>query len=348
MIAKRSSLLSRSSLLLLVVLSGITRSAAANDAVGTTLDPNHAKNGSVIRYLFSDLANNVSRSTVRILCDGEETILGVIVDDQGAILTKASELKGAIRCRFKDGRELPARKVAEDASFDLALLQVDADGLIPIRWSKGKDPEVGRWSATPGIHGAPIAVGIISVPRRSIPAEKAILGVSIRDTQLGPRVLQVIEESAAEKAGLASGDRILSINGVNILSAAHLTEIVRGYPPETVVKLTYERETREHELDVTLGAPIPSLLHPDSNAENIARELSHRRADFPAVIQHDSVLDPSDCGGPLIDLKGNVIGLNIARAGRTGCYAIPAGELPKLIADLQKQSTANISTDSAK
>ena len=43
------------------------------------------------------------------------------------------------------------------------------------------------------------------------------------------------------------------------------------------------------------------------------------------AIQHDSVLNPGDCGGPLVDLEGKAIGLNIARAGRVESYALPAG-----------------------
>ena len=31
-----------------------------------------------------------------------------------------------------------------------------------------------------------------------------------------------------------------------------------------------------------------------------------------------------DCGGPLVDLDGAAVGLNIARAGRTESYALPA------------------------
>ncbi|MEX0728449.1 MAG: PDZ domain-containing protein [Planctomycetaceae bacterium] len=318
--------------------------AAANE---NTLDPNHTKNGAVIRYLFTDAALDACQSTVRILGDGDEIALGVVVDARGRIITKASELRGKIVCRFKDGRDLPAHVLAEYKPYDLALLQVDASKLTPVKWSQEDDPPVGRWAVTPGLHGAPIAVGIISVPRRSIPVEKAVLGVSILDTQLGPLVKQVIEDSGADKAGLKSGDRIQTVAGKRIYSSAHLVEVVRGYEPGTPVKVVYERENNEVEVEVILGAPIPALLHPGSNDDQIARELSRRRADFPAVLQHDAVLQPENCGGPLIDVKGNVIGLNIARAGRTGCYAIPAGEMPKIIAELKKSSQAKVSADVA-
>ena len=34
------------------------------------------------------------------------------------------------------------------------------------------------------------------------------------------------------------------------------------------------------------------------------------------VIQHDTVLRPVNCGGPVVDLDGRVVGVNIAHGGR--------------------------------
>ena len=42
------------------------------------------------------------------------------------------------------------------------------------------------------------------------------------------------------------------------------------------------------------------------------------------MIQHDTVLDPGECGGPIIDTSGRAIGINIARAGRVVSYALPS------------------------
>ena len=44
-------------------------------------------------------------------CDGTDAWLGTIVGPDGWVLTKASELKGRITCRLRDGRELDARNV---------------------------------------------------------------------------------------------------------------------------------------------------------------------------------------------------------------------------------------------
>jgi len=65
-------------------------------------------------------------------------------------------------------------------------------------------------------------------------------------------------------------------------------------------------------------------------------QLSTRRAGFPIVLQHDTVLAPDQCGGPIVDLDGNVVGINIARAGRVNSYAVPAEVVQKLIAKMAK------------
>jgi serine protease Do len=45
-------------------------------------------------------------------------------------------------------------------------------------------------------------------------------------------------------------------------------------------------------------------------------------------------LRPEDCGGPIVNLDGEVVGFNVARSGRTETYAIASASLAKLIAEL--------------
>ena len=62
--------------------------------------------------------------------------------------------------------------------------------------------------------------------------------------------------------------------------------------------------------------------------------LSSRRSDFPAVIQHDSILQAKYCGGPLVDLDGNVVGVNIARASRVATYALPSSVVTAMLREM--------------
>jgi S1-C subfamily serine protease len=41
------------------------------------------------------------------------------------------------------------------------------------------------------------------------------------------------------------------------------------------------------------------------------------------------------CGGPVVDLSGKAVGVNIARAGRVETYAVPADTAKLLIRELR-------------
>jgi serine protease Do len=58
---------------------------------------------------------------------------------------------------------------------------------------------------------------------------------------------------------------------------------------------------------------------------------SDRDSNFPVVFQHDSPLFPEQCGGPICDLQGNVLGINIARESRAASYAIPANHVRTIL-----------------
>ena len=69
--------------------------------------------------------------------------------------------------------------------------------------------------------------------------------------------------------------------------------------------------------------------------------IPSRRGDqFPNVFQHDSPLFPEQCGGPLCDLEGNVLGMNIARNGRAASYAVPASHVRTVVEQLKRESLA--------
>jgi S1-C subfamily serine protease len=53
------------------------------------------------------------------------------------------------------------------------------------------------------------------------------------------------------------------------------------------------------------------------------------------ALQHDTPLSPSECGGPLIDLSGKIVGVNIARAGRVDSLALPAATVLSVIESLK-------------
>lgn len=289
---------------------------------------------------FRDVVSVSSKSTVQVFCDGQKAALGAIVDANGFILTKASELKGKIECQFQDGRKLEAQLVGREPGMDLAMLKVDAKDLPVVTWSEAESLPVGSWLATPGLYKDPVAIGVVSVMARKIAAPSGYMGVTPDEDESVARIVDVKRGSPAEKAGLLVKDIIRKINGMEIKNPKQLKETINAYQPGETVELVILRGTEELTVKVTLMT-LSQIVHNDRGQPDRAEfqnslggALSDRRAGFPLAIQHDTVLRPFECGGPIVDLDGKVIGINIARAGRVESYALPAATVKSVLADL--------------
>ena len=108
-------------------------------------------------------------SVVEILDGGMTTAFGTVVDPDGLVLTKASEVPDGARCRLPGGRDAPTELVGIDPAYDLALLRVPASGLVPVTWGKSLNPRAGSMLAAAGAGELPVAIGIVSIPRRDTP-----------------------------------------------------------------------------------------------------------------------------------------------------------------------------------
>jgi serine protease Do len=295
-----------------------------------------------ILAVFSEVVARPSQSTVRVRWDNKDVALGTIVSADGLILTKASELKGQkITCKLKDGRDLEAKRIGTDEKFDLVLLKVEAKDLTPVAWSDSKSVRPGRWIASPGIGSEPVAIGVISVATRDLAVKGAPppnpnsgqLGAGVDLDFAGVKINQIAAGSPAQKAGLKANDLVQSINGEAVNNADEFIAGVQRFKPGDVLTLKVLRGEKEMELKATLAKRTPGK---GNVQETWGSQLSERRTGFPTILQHDSILKPSDCGGPLVDLDGKAIGINIARAGRTESYAIPTEVVRPLIEKLQK------------
>lgn len=329
-------------------LAAVLLLTAAAPLHAQTLDRSRYKNGLTVRKAFVSVVADVRRSTVVVLSDGKQTALGAIVDSSGHVITKASRLSGELTCRV--GKEtVEADLVGISREDDLAMLKLDVQRLQPVKWRQGKDPKVGQWLATPGGGELPVSVGVLSVKRRRIPPTPPLLGVSIDPEYQdeGARIRDLSRGGGAEKAGLKPGDIITWVAGKAVKNLDDLRKQIRLHRPGDSLIVKVRRQSEVKSFKARLG----SGTNPNSRGaiqNRMGGNLSIRRMDFPTVLQHDSYLKPEECGGPIVDLNGNVIGINIARAGRTESYAIPTERvlslLPKLkagkLAPNNEQSTS--------
>lgn len=84
---------------------------------------------------------------------------------------------------------------------------------------------------------------------------RAVLGVqTLADEQPGALVTHVLKGSAAEKAGLQAGDRILAINETGIQNPAALVAAIGKLKAGDEIKVRYERDGNTASTDATLQA----------------------------------------------------------------------------------------------
>jgi serine protease Do len=298
---------------------------------------------------FRAVVARPSESTVRVLCDGKEAALGTIVGADGWVLTKASELKGKVSCQLKDGKTLPASVVGVEDKTDLAMLKVAATGLKPVEWRDSKSAEVGNWLASPGTGEDPVAVGVVSVaarkpapsdmPGRRVARNAGYLGVGLEGGSDGPKIGMISPRSPAAKAGLQVGDLVLRVSGKAVKDPGTLVELIQQFKAGTKITVEVKRGEEVKEFKLTLSRR-PADLDRSAMQNSMGSKLSEKRNGFPRILQHDQVIKPTDCGGPLVDLDGKAVGINIARAGRVESYALPSETVQALIPELKSGKLA--------
>jgi serine protease Do len=309
------------------------------------LDSSRYRNGPAVRKAFRQVIADARLSMVRVrgeVKDGEakDVALGVVVDSAGFVLTKASELKSPLECRLQDGRKLSARIVGVNRDYDLAMLKIDTTELPAIKWASKADAAVGAWLATPGLKEDPIAVGVVSVARRKIPRQRAMLGIELVADETRPKIKQVFPNSGAARAGLKADDVITRVAGQIVKTREALIRALSAFRPGDTLNLLIRRGDDEKSLRATLGDRVSSRPNRANLQNRLGGRLSGRRFGFDAVLQHDTVLRPRDCGGVVVGLDGRAVGVNIARAGRVESYAIPAAIVVSLLDDLKSGKLA--------
>ncbi len=290
------------------------------------------RDSGAMNRLIAPISQSVKKSVAQVLTGGRPVSLATVVASDGYLLTKRSELSGdPIKVRLSDGRMYSALVSAVRRSHDLALLKIDADvPLLPIELTDSSPP-AGSFLVSAGRTGRPIGFGALGVAARRID-HQGRLGVRLYDDGNGRAVVrQVVENSGAADAGIEPGDLIVAINGFQKRGRDSVVEMLGGMFPGERVRLKVLRPTplsgnlvNLKVMEMQASIRDFSQLRETENDSKVNGPRSVRLSGFDKVIQHDTVLDPDQCGGPVLDLSGRVIGINIARAGRVVSYALPS------------------------
>jgi len=321
-----------------IVIIGIGLITSSKPAYSQPPPSDYLRSHPKFVQIFRDVVQPYAPCIVRVQCDGADTCLGTIVGADGWILAKAHDLTGKITCRLNDGRQFEAKLVGVHEQHDLALLKIAAHQLRVLQFWHSKNAKAGSWVASVGSRPDAATVGVVSVPTRKV--HEAYLGVLANSTPKGLIVLGVAQKSAALQAGLRPKDIILHLNSQPVADANQFQQILADLNPGDAIALKIRRGAKQQEIRATLQSREQVGDFRTEFQNRLGSDLSNRRSGYAVILQHDSALKPSDCGGPLVDLQGRVIGINISRAGRVESWAIPAEIVHPLIAELKSGKLA--------
>ena len=289
-----------------------------------------------LRSLAEELVSLESKlddACVEVVSDSTDektrSITGIRVIGEPWVVSKSSVVGSNPRFEV-EGKSFPLSVVKRDKENDLVLLKAEQNHEQGIDLNaKSVSPTVGSFLLSPDAI-SPGTVSVLGTPAfRSRKQNVGFLGVMLttyRQNQ-GARIDRV-EPGAAKRAGLLAGDVITKMDDTPVRSHRDLRSFLTGMDPDATISATVLRDEEELTKSITLGMRPASSNHVANRMDK-----SGRRDGFQLVLSHDADLDPEECGGPLFDLKGNFVGLNIARNSRVRCYALPAETLLNFIRD---------------
>ena len=294
--------------------------------------------GDAVRKAYASTVLRANLSVLSVHADGDQRVLGTCVAPD-LVVTKFSELsakdrlaKKAASLTCKQGKETwNATLLGFDRPSDIALLRLKDAKLTPVEWQLAI-PKTGAFLATPNGEKWPLGVGILGASPYQHTRAKAFLGIGFANAEdARAELAEVVEHGAARAAGLLVGDVVVEFAGDKIERTSELRAGIGQCQPGDKVAIKVRRDGKELSFIATLGT---NNSPPRSGQEDVWGDLSTVRSGFQQVLQHDTVLKPKDCGGPVVDLTGKVLGVNIARAGRVETLALPAATVQKLVKKL--------------
>ncbi len=301
------------------------------------------KRSAEVMNQFTPITDPHKNSVVAIRDGGLLLCLGTVMTRDGYILTKSSEMDGAIdpEVILPNGRRFPAEELASDQAFDLMLLKVEAKDLEPVDLNMDA-VRLGQLALLQDSKGNPLLPTVISVVAHSMEgAKKAFMGIEMQDDSNGVRIRRVIPGGAADRNGLKEDDIVMSIAGRDVHLGEELKARIGEFSPGDKISLRYMRGDTIKTMELVLTSRFMNenpLLPLYNNPEFMGQFASTHAGGFPRAIQIDADVYPRKVGGPLLDLEGRTLGIVIARADRYPTFAIPSDSVKTVFEQLKAEA----------
>ena len=324
----------------------VVSEASAQDFLDE-LPSNRRLNGKSTVLAFGEAGTSAKDSTLTVLNNGKAIALATVLDPEGYVVTKASELERMedLSALSSTGDEINITLISSDQKTDLALMKVDPGTGTPVRWADDlNNVQQGTWVGSMNHEAETLMIGVISAKRRSIEGRSGVLGVLLDPNddpnEMGVAIMQFGPNSPAQKEGMREGDLVIRVEDKEIKSRKDISEEIKKFAPTEEVRLKILRGEEGIPFKVTLNYMSNVFDMLDRN-QRMSGLTSKRKAGFSDVLQHEIPLSPMAMGGPLMDLKGLAIGVNIARSDRVTTFALPSSLVKEIADKLKSQNLGN-------
>lgn len=307
-----------------------------------SLDFEQRINGKTVLKTIEPIRERLQDLSAVFFSGHDVVIYGLVLTPDGYIATKASELHSHQNLVVRVGsvKYDDFKEVGTDPATDIAVVKVDAANLPapgPVSDEAAMGTLVVSNGSTTRSSRRP-QLGTVSAARRPIPnGDTAYMGVIFG---IPCSIQEVIKDGPAAKAGAMAGDEILAVDGTPITTLEAVSPILSNKEIGEKVTLKVRRKGKRLSYTITLGSRRQALGEnaPQDSNDLISGGFSRRRDDFPMVLQHDTPSQYTLMGGPLLNLKGELIGMNIARVNRAENYALPISVVQESVQRILKNA----------
>lgn len=268
--------------------------------------------------------------------DTDPQILATLLDADH-VVTKLSELTPnlPINCHFYEGDPCAAEIVASEVALDLAILKLKNPRSAVTSLASQPQVAAAEYSVVfaASDQNERIKVGLLTRCRHNEVGLSGKLGavLEIDKSSRAVRVNDVSPNSTASLAGLSKNCLINSINNNPVMTLDDVGQLLREQQPGDWLQFKFLNGETSLITFARLQHDPAERFERMEFLDGRSGIVSERRSGFDGVMQHDIELSPADCGSPLVDSLGRVVGINIARRARESTLAIPLEVVLKLL-----------------
>ncbi|AYL95627.1 S1 family peptidase [Mucilaginibacter celer] len=324
-----------------------------SDAVGMDNAPLTAKNipsATNLNQEFkaADKAAKVSCAKISSNIGGQaQHVLGTIINPdiehvkasiagKGVIVSKSSMVGVDPVITLPDGVVIKGAILARDKVNDLVLLIPASDkkmkgiSLKALNTDSVAYNDLGKFLISP-LPDSTASISVVGSLFFNLPkvSSYGYLGAVTGEKDDKLIFTYIQPKSAAEQAGITVSDQLLAVDGKVVKDQLDVLKSLQKYRAGDTT--TFTILSKDVKLDKTVVLKYPPQKVTNHPVERFAGGKSLRRDGFNNIFAHDARIKPYECGGPVFNVAGYLMGINIARLSRTTTIVMPSGAVKSFV-----------------